>query len=102
MQAGEEQIEVESEGAPPAIDVGDPVCVFLLESGRLKAPDLKRAQSYQEQHGGDLVSLLVRLGLVSERDVAEAESGLLQLPLLRTADLPDDCLLYTSDAADED
>ena len=90
MQAGEEQIEVESEGAPPAIDVGDPVCVFLLESGRLKAPDLKRAQSYQEQHGGDLVSLLVRLGLVSERDVAEAESGLLQLPLLRTADLPDE------------
>jgi general secretion pathway protein E len=68
----------------------DPVCAFLLEHSRLKAPDLRRAQTYQEQHGGDLVTLLVRLGLVSERDVAEAESGLLNLPLLRTADLPDE------------
>jgi general secretion pathway protein E len=70
--------------------VKDPVCVYLLDRGSLKSPDLKRAQAYQEQHGGDLVTLLVRLGLVSERDVAEAEAGLLQLPLLRTADLPDE------------
>ncbi|MEJ2385221.1 MAG: type II secretion system ATPase GspE [Xanthomonadales bacterium] len=67
----------------------DPVCVYLLEHGRLKAPDLKRATAYRDQHGGDLVTLLVRLGLVSERDVAEAEAGLLGLPLFRTADLPD-------------
>jgi general secretion pathway protein E len=90
VQAGEEQIEVESQAPPPATDVDEPVCAFLLESGRLKASDLKRAQSYQEQHGGDLVTLLVRLGLASERDVAEAEANLLQLPLLRTADLPDE------------
>ena len=51
---------------------------------------MKRAESYREQHGGDLVTLLVRLGLVSERDVAEAESDLLDLPLVRTADLPDE------------
>ena len=52
MQAGEDPIELESEVLPPATDVADPVCAFLLENGRLKAPDLKRAQSYQEQHGG--------------------------------------------------
>ena len=51
---------------------------------------MKRAESYREQHGGDLVTLLVRLGLVSERDVAEAEADLLDLPLVRTADLPDE------------
>jgi general secretion pathway protein E len=90
VQAGEEQIEVESQAPPPATDVDEPVCAFLLESGRLKASDLKRAQSYQEQHGGDLVTLLVRLGLASERDVAEGEANLLQLPLVRTADLPDE------------
>jgi len=72
------------------VEVGDPVCAFLLDNGRLKSADLKRAQGYQEQHGGDLVTLLVRLGLVSERDVAEAEAGLLDLPLIRTADLPDE------------
>ncbi|MEJ8569035.1 type II secretion system ATPase GspE [Wenzhouxiangellaceae bacterium CH-27] len=62
----------------------------MLSSNRLKAADLKRAETYQEQNGGDLVTLLVRLGLVSERDVAEAEAHLLELPLVRTADLPDE------------
>jgi len=90
VQAGEELVEIESQGPPVESAVDDPVCAFLLEQGRLKSADLKRAHAYQEQHGGDLVSLLVRLGLVSERDVAEAESAMLELPLLRTADLPDE------------
>jgi len=90
VQTGEEQIQVEHEGPLPVAEVSDPVCAFLLEHQRVKSADLKRAQTYQEQNGGDLVSLLVRLGLASERDVAEAESALLQLPLLRTADLPDE------------
>ena len=88
MQTGEERTEVESTGQAPEPVLVDPVCAFLLENDRLKSTDLKRAVSYQEQHGGDLVSLLVRLGLVSERDVAEAEASLLELPLVRTADLP--------------
>ncbi|RPH97001.1 MAG: type II secretion system protein GspE [Lysobacterales bacterium] len=77
-------------GSVQVADIDDPVCAYLLEHGRLKGTDLRRAQTYQEQNGGDLVTLLVRLGLVSERDVAEAESGLLNLPLVRTADLPDE------------
>jgi general secretion pathway protein E len=90
MEAHEEDIGLEAPGSVQEPVTDDPVCAFLLEHSRLKAPDLRRAQTYQEQHGGDLVTLLVRLGLVSERDVAEAESGLLNLPLLRTADLPDE------------
>jgi len=66
------------------------VCEFLLSNSRLKQADLKRAETYRDQNGGDLILLLVRLGLVSERDVAEAESSLLKLPLIRTADLPDE------------
>ncbi len=66
------------------------ICEVLLERERLKKADLRRAEAYREQHGGDLVSLLVRLGLVSEKDVAEAEAELLDLPLLRTADFPDE------------
>jgi general secretion pathway protein E len=66
------------------------VCEFLLSNSRLKQADLKRAETYRDQNGGDLITLLVRLGLVSERDVAEAESSLLKLPLIRTADLPDE------------
>jgi general secretion pathway protein E len=89
VQSGQEQIEIESAEPPREVAVSDPVCAYLLQEGRLKQADLKRAVSYREQHGGDLVTLLVRLGLASERDVAEAESSLLELPLVRTADLPE-------------
>jgi general secretion pathway protein E len=68
----------------------DEICEVLLDRERLKSADLRRAEAYREQHGGDLVTLLVRLGLVSEKDVAEAEAELLDLPLVRTADLPDE------------
>jgi general secretion pathway protein E len=90
IQAAEDQVDkaVAEPAAPHGTD--DPVCGYLVENNRLKQSDLKRAVSYQEQHGGDLVTLLVRLGLVSERDVAEAESDLLGLTLVRTADLPDE------------
>jgi general secretion pathway protein E len=70
--------------------VVDEVCVYLIESGRLKKTDLKRAETFRDQNGGNLITLLVRLGLVSERDVAEAESHLLDLPLTGTADLPEE------------
>jgi general secretion pathway protein E len=70
--------------------VPDEVCAFLLESERLNPADLKRAEAYRDQHGGDLVNLLLRLGLVSEKDVAEAESSLLGLQLIRTPDFPDE------------
>ncbi|WP_435791838.1 type II secretion system ATPase GspE [Elongatibacter sediminis] len=87
MQATEQQPQAVEERAE---GVTNAVCEFMLSSNRLKAADLKRAETYQEQNGGDLVTLLVRLGLVSERDVAEAEAHLLELPLVRTADLPDE------------
>jgi len=90
VQAGEETIEIGTTAQDPGQAQLNPVCAFLLDNERLKPADLKRAVSYQEQNGGDLVTLLVRLGLVSERDVAEAEAHLLNLPLVRTADLPDE------------
>ncbi len=66
----------------------DSVCQRLLDNGRLKENDLSKAQAYQAQHGGELLTLLVRLGLVSERDVAETHAQLLSMPLIRTDDLP--------------
>jgi len=87
QQARDHHSAVPQELPPPATQA---VCEFLLASNRLKQVDLKRAETYQEQNGGDLVLLLVRLGLVSERDVAEAESSLLSLPFVRTADFPDE------------
>jgi len=82
--------QVINENSPLPDAVVDEVCAHLIEAGRLKKTDLKRAETFRDQNGGDLITLLVRLGLVSERDVAEAESSLLDMPLIGTADLPED------------
>ncbi len=87
MQATE---EVQNNETSKPGTVENEVCVYLIESGRLKQPDLKRAETFRDQNGGELITLLVRLGLVSERDVAEAESSLLELPLMSIADLPNE------------
>ncbi|MGA0265073.1 MAG: type II secretion system ATPase GspE [Lysobacterales bacterium] len=85
------QTELEGAESPPGVgSETNEVSQFLLDSGRLRKSDLKRAEAYREQNGGDLVTLMVRLGLVSERDVAEAESNLLDMPMVSTGDLPDE------------
>ena len=61
----------------------------LLKYGRLKEADLASARRLQEQDGGDLLILLARLGLVSERDHAVACSSEYGLELRNTKDLPD-------------
>ena len=87
MQATE---AVQNNAAQQSAVVENEVSVYLIESGRLKKADLKRAEAFRDQNGGDLIALLVRLGLVSERDVAGAEASLLDLPLTSAADLPDE------------
>ena len=75
--------------APLPMEPGARVIEALLRRGRLKEADLARAQRLQEEDGGDLLSLLARLGLVSERDQAEASAEVLGLPLVAVKDLPD-------------
>nr|WP_026802669.1 type II secretion system ATPase GspE [Arenimonas oryziterrae] len=65
------------------------VAQALQARGRLKDADLVRAQRLQADAGGSLAGLLVRLGMVSERDMAEAASEVLQLPLLLAKDCPE-------------
>ncbi len=84
-----------SDAAAPAPQTPTPqtaaerVVAALLEKGRLKDADLARAQRLQDDAGGDLLSLLARLGLVSERDHAETSAEVLGLPLVSTKELPD-------------
>lgn len=62
----------------------------LRANGRLKEVDLARAQRLHAEAGGSLLSLLGRLGLVSERDHAEACAAELGLPLLGAKSVPED------------
>ncbi|HEY9540202.1 MAG TPA: type II secretion system protein GspE, partial [Luteimonas sp.] len=64
------------------------IVAALLDKGRLKEPDLARARRLQEETGGNLLSLLGRLGLVSERDHAETCAEVMDLPLVAGKDAP--------------
>ena len=79
----------EEQVVPPLASDGDRIVAALLEKGRLKEADLVRAQRLQEETGGELLALIARLGLVSERDHAEACADVLSLPLLAVKELPD-------------
>jgi general secretion pathway protein E len=61
----------------------------LQARGRLKDVDLARAQRLQADAGGSLTGLLLRLGMVSERDMAESTSEVLGLPLVLAKDCPE-------------
>ena len=68
----------------------DRIVARLRAHGRLKDVDLARAQRLHGEAGGSLLGLLGRLGLVSERDHAEACAAELDLPLLAAKSVPDD------------
>ena len=84
-------VVVPSTGMPAEIDSSADarIVAALLEKGRLKDADLQRARRLQEETGGSLLSLLGRLGLVSERDHAETSAAVLELPLVSAKDAPD-------------
>jgi general secretion pathway protein E len=65
------------------------IVAALLDKGRLKETDLVRARRLQEESGGSLLSLLARLGLVSERDHAETVAAVLDLPLVSAKEAPE-------------
>ncbi len=66
------------------------ICQLLVSKGRLKEADLGRARRlHEEDEAVNFIPLLTRLGLVSEREMAEALSELLDLPLMLAKDFPE-------------
>jgi general secretion pathway protein E len=62
---------------------------ILIERGKLDATALERALRLQQDSGEKLGTLLVTLGLVAQRDVAEALSAQLALPLVDASGYPE-------------
>jgi general secretion pathway protein E len=62
---------------------------FLQEGGKLSNTDLARARRLAEESGDEILRMLVRLGLVSERDMALAFSRVMGIPLAEVSDFPD-------------
>lgn len=69
----------------------DRICQQLLARGRLKEADFARARRLHEESGSSsMVNLLTRIGLVSERDLAEASAEVFGLPLLTSKEFPEE------------
>ncbi len=66
----------------------EPLGAALVGAGRLGGRDLERALAAQQEMGGLLGRVLVRLGLVSESDVARALSRQLGFPLVLAEAFP--------------
>ncbi|MBN9331670.1 MAG: type II secretion system protein GspE [Comamonas sp. SCN 67-35] len=62
---------------------------LLVQAGKLTERDLERALSVQQELGGLLGSVLARLGLVSELDIARTLAPQLGVPLVTADDFPD-------------
>jgi len=79
--------------APPgsgvaAQDASDQVIAHLQGTGRLGQGDLNRARRLAEEGTDPLIRMLVRLGLTSERDMAEAMASVLGLELAEQEAFP--------------
>jgi len=76
---------------PGGISVAEErIVAALVEKGRLKEPDLDRVRRLHAEAGGSLLGLLGKLGLVSERDHAEACAEVLGLRLVAARQVPAD------------
>ncbi|MCK2127775.1 Flp pilus assembly complex ATPase component TadA [Thauera aromatica] len=64
----------------------------LVREGKLSQRDLDQALVAQQEMGDLLGRVLVRLGLLSEIDVARALSAQLDIPLILSADFPQEAL----------
>jgi general secretion pathway protein E len=62
---------------------------ILIERGKLDSAGLDRALRLQQESGDKLGALLVTLGVVAQRDVAEALAAQLGLPLVEAAGYPE-------------
>ena len=62
---------------------------LLIERSKLDRPGFERAKRLREGQSERLYTLLPKLGLVSERDMAQAIADRLELPLVTPNDIPD-------------
>jgi general secretion pathway protein E len=79
--------------AGSAPDAAEAIALRLVEAGRLDRRGLERAQRLVVDGRESLLQVLAKLGLVAERDLAEAIGEILDLPLASAKDYPERPLL---------
>jgi general secretion pathway protein E len=83
--------DIEAADAPAPVPTAEGRLIAYLQSkAKLTAGDLARARKLAEDSGDPLRIMLVRLGLVSDRDMASAYSTVLDLDLIAADDYPEE------------
>ncbi len=76
------------QGAPEPHPVRKALAAHLIDRAKLTPAAAQRAERLAAESGERLELVLAHLGLVSERDIAEALASLLNLPIAAAADYP--------------
>ena len=79
--------ELATDTPEPSLD--QQISDLLIENSRLREADLQRARRLHHASDGSLTALMTRLGLVSEKDVAESTAKILDLPFVTGKDYPE-------------
>lgn len=68
-----------------------PLCVALVETGRLRTADAERAVRLKESQQSDqsIGTILLQLGLISDRDLAQALADICGVPVIEKKAYPD-------------
>lgn len=91
-----ETAQAGSISSSPVITGNSPLCELLISDGRIKPEEIKRSIELQTESGVALGVLLVRLGLVSDRDMANLQCRITDFPLLDEKEIPDIPILTDS------
>ncbi len=86
------QATIVGAAASPA-DPAERIADWLVEGGKLDRRGIERAQRLVADSRESLLHVLAKLGLVAERDLAEAIAAVLDLPLVAPKDYPERPLL---------
>jgi general secretion pathway protein E len=84
---------LQPDAVAPASDPAEAIALRLVETGRLDRRGLERAQRLVVDGRESLLHVLAKLGLVAERDLAEAIGEVVDLPLAAAKDYPERPLL---------
>lgn len=85
-----------SEARPDFMLPAAPIGEMLKTAGHISETDLTKALAFQEQFGGRLGAILIRIGAVSEQHVLVALSEQLGFAIIDRKDLPQDPTVYVS------
>jgi general secretion pathway protein E len=73
---------------PPELAPVERLCAFLVETGQCDLRTIERGRRVSAETGQRVDHVLLQLGLISERGLAQAYGSIFHLPVARPADYP--------------